>query len=81
MSRGIGHIFGIGLTGQMHGLAMLDAQNKVIRPAIIWCDQRTALECKQIRVHILICGTHGILTIMVEFTAFISNCIRAKTGI
>src|SRR4051812_13488097 len=34
-------IAGIGLTGQMHGLVLLDASNKVIRPALIWCDQRS----------------------------------------
>ncbi|MBR5370935.1 MAG: xylulokinase, partial [Oscillospiraceae bacterium] len=39
---------GIGLSGQMHGLVMLDKDNKVIRPAIIWCDQRTAAECEEI---------------------------------
>ena len=32
---------GIGLSGQMHGLVMLDAAGKVIRPALIWCDQRS----------------------------------------
>ena len=32
---------GIGLTGQMHGLVLLNEQNKVIRPALIWCDQRS----------------------------------------
>ena len=41
-------IKGIGLTGQMHGLVMLDKDNKVIRPSIIWCDNRTAEECEQI---------------------------------
>ncbi len=41
-------IKGIGLSGQMHGLVMLDKENKVIRPAIIWCDQRTAEECGEI---------------------------------
>jgi xylulokinase len=39
---------GIGLSGQMHGLVMLDRNNKVLRPSIIWCDQRTAKECEQI---------------------------------
>lgn len=34
-------IRGVGLTGQMHGLVLLDEQNKVIRPALIWCDQRS----------------------------------------
>jgi xylulokinase len=32
---------GIGLSGQMHGLVLLDAANSVIRPALIWCDQRS----------------------------------------
>ena len=32
---------GIGLSGQMHGLTLLDAANRVIRPALIWCDQRS----------------------------------------
>src|SRR5262245_58409909 len=32
---------GIGLSGQMHGLVILDASNHVIRPALIWCDQRS----------------------------------------
>ena len=41
-------ILGIGLSGQMHGLVMLDENNEVIRPSIIWCDQRTAKECEQI---------------------------------
>lgn len=38
---------GIGLSGQMHGLVMLDKQNEVIRRSIIWCDQRTAHEVDQ----------------------------------
>lgn len=41
-------VAGIGLSGQMHGLVMLDAANKVLRPAIIWCDQRTGKECEEI---------------------------------
>lgn len=32
---------GVGLSGQMHGLVLLDAQDQVIRPALIWCDQRS----------------------------------------
>ncbi|WOC32945.1 MULTISPECIES: xylulokinase [Caproicibacterium] len=39
---------GIGLSGQMHGLVMLDENNEVIRPAIIWCDGRTGKECDEI---------------------------------
>jgi xylulokinase len=36
----------IGLTGQMHGAVLLDKSNQVLRPALIWCDQRTAEECR-----------------------------------
>ena len=37
-------ISAIGMTGQMHGLVMLDEQGEVLRPAILWNDQRTAAE-------------------------------------
>jgi xylulokinase len=39
---------GIGLTGQMHGLVVLDGADRVLRPAILWNDQRTAEECAEI---------------------------------
>lgn len=38
-------IRGIGISGQMHGLVMLDEHGQVLRPCIIWADQRTAEEC------------------------------------
>lgn len=38
-------ISGIGLSGQMHGLVLLDEDYNVLRPAILWCDQRTQEEC------------------------------------
>ncbi|MBV9468144.1 MAG: hypothetical protein JOZ57_02730, partial [Abitibacteriaceae bacterium] len=41
-------VAGIGLSGQMHGLVMLDANHEVIRPAILWCDQRTQAQCDYI---------------------------------
>jgi xylulokinase len=41
-------IAGLGLTGQMHGAVFLDAQGQVIRPALLWNDQRTAAECAEI---------------------------------
>lgn len=41
-------IKGVGLSGQMHGLVMLDGDNRVIRRSIIWCDQRTAREVVEI---------------------------------
>ncbi len=45
-----GHsIGGVGMTGQMHGLVMLDASGTVLRPSILWNDQRTQAECDEIR--------------------------------
>ena len=41
-------VAGIGLSGQMHGLVVLDDAGRVIRPAILWNDQRTAAECTEI---------------------------------
>ena len=38
-------ILGIGLSGQMHGLVLLGDHRQVLRPSIIWCDQRTGEEC------------------------------------
>jgi xylulokinase len=38
----------IGLSGQMHGLVVLGADGRVLRPAILWNDQRTAAECAEI---------------------------------
>jgi xylulokinase len=39
----------VGLTGQMHGLVALDDRDEVLRPAILWNDQRTGAECDAIR--------------------------------
>jgi xylulokinase len=38
----------VGVSGQMHGLVALDAEDHVLRPAILWNDQRTAAECREI---------------------------------
>ena len=38
----------VGLTGQMHGLVLLDESGRVLRPAILWNDQRTQAECDEI---------------------------------
>ncbi|MGH9615703.1 MAG: xylulokinase [Acidobacteriaceae bacterium] len=38
-------IASIGLTGQMHGAVLLDADGKVLRPSLIWCDTRSAPQC------------------------------------
>jgi xylulokinase len=53
-------IMGIGLTGQMHGSVFLDANNQVIRPALLWNDQRTAAECAEINQRI---GTQRLIEI------------------
>ncbi len=39
----------VGLTGQMHGSVLLDSTGEVVRPAILWNDQRTAAECDEMR--------------------------------
>jgi xylulokinase len=39
----------VGLTGQMHGSVLLDGNGEVVRPAILWNDQRTGAECDEIR--------------------------------
>lgn len=42
------NVDGIGVTGQMHGSVFLDSNDEVIRPALLWNDQRTTEECKTI---------------------------------
>ena len=41
-------ICGVGLSGQMHGLVMLDEKGTPLRRSIIWCDQRTGAQCEEI---------------------------------
>ncbi|HSK65129.1 MAG TPA: FGGY family carbohydrate kinase, partial [Pyrinomonadaceae bacterium] len=38
----------VGLSGQMHGSVLLDESDRVLRPALIWCDQRTAEQCRKL---------------------------------
>ena len=45
-------VVAIGLTGQMHGLVLLDERDAVLRPAILWNDQRTGAACDEIRATI-----------------------------
>lgn len=45
-------VAGIGLTGQMHGLVLLDKNGKVLRPCIMWNDQRSSRECGDITASI-----------------------------
>jgi xylulokinase len=58
----------VGLSGQMHSLALLDASGCVLRPAILWNDQRTAAECREITERI---GERRLLAI---------TCNPALTG-
>lgn len=58
---------GIGLSGQMHGLVMLDENDRVIRPALIWCDQRSqqqvdAINAKVGRENVLDYTANPVLT-------------------
>ncbi len=59
-------IAAIGLTGQMHGLTLLDDTGAILRPAILWNDQRTAAQCDEIRARlgrnrlIEICGNDAL---------------------
>ncbi len=45
-------IAAVGLTGQMHGLVLLDSEGRVLRPAILWNDQRTQSQCDEIHQRI-----------------------------
>jgi len=45
-------VAGVGLTGQMHGLVLLDAAGEVLRPCIMWNDQRTAAQCAEITARV-----------------------------
>ncbi|MBV8221243.1 MAG: xylulokinase [Solirubrobacterales bacterium] len=51
---------GIGLSGQMHGLVALGANDEVLRPAILWNDQRTQAECEEIESTI---GLHRLINL------------------
>ncbi len=44
----VNQIVGLGISGQMHGLVMLDKENNVLRDSIIWCDGRTQKQCDEI---------------------------------
>lgn len=66
-----GDIAAVGLTGQMHGLVMLDREGAVLRPAILWNDQRTGAQCAAITEQI---GAREVLEltgsqVLASFTA------------
>ena len=58
---------GIGLSGQMHGLVVLDGEHDVIRPSLIWCDQRSQAQVDWVnarvgRARVLECIANPVLT-------------------
>ncbi len=60
-------IKGVGLSGQMHGLVVLDASNQVLRPSLIWCDQRSQAQVDWVnstvgRQKVLDCIANPVLT-------------------
>jgi len=60
-------IRGVGLSGQMHGLVVLDARNQVIRPSLIWCDQRSQAQVDWVnekvgKARVLECIANPVLT-------------------
>jgi xylulokinase len=50
----------VGFSGQMHGSTLLDAQDEVVRPALLWCDQRTSTECRLITERV---GAERLITL------------------
>src|SRR5438270_7740525 len=60
-------IKGIGLSGQMHGLVILDIASQVIRPSLIWCDQRSQAQVDWVnqkvgKARVLECIANPVLT-------------------
>jgi xylulokinase len=59
----------IGLSGQMHGAVLLDAQDRVLRPAILWNDTRSAAECAEMMAELPALSDLGGSLAMPGFTA------------
>ena len=59
----------IGLSGQMHGAVLLDAQDRVLRPAILWNDTRCAAECSEMMAELPALSALGGSLAMPGFTA------------
>ena len=59
----------IGLSGQMHGAVLLDAQDRVLRPAILWNDTRCAAECSEMMAELPALSELGGSLAMPGFTA------------
>lgn len=50
--QAMAQVGGIGLSGQMHGATLLDAQDAIIRPAMLWNDTRAAAECAELEANL-----------------------------
>ena len=66
-----GEIAAIGLSGQMHGLVLLDAEGRVLRPCIMWNDQRCSAQCADITKRVGEAKAHALTgkPILPSFTA------------
>jgi xylulokinase len=60
LAQVVGNTSRVGLSGQMHGLVCLDERDEVLRPAILWNDQRTAAECAEIEERV---GLERLITL------------------
>ena len=69
-----GEIAGVGLSGQMHGLVMLDEKDEVIRRSIIWCDQRTAAECEEMTGQAVHQGDGSVLQAEIRHRCLYQRC-------
>ncbi|ANC40166.1 xylulokinase [Hafnia alvei] len=48
----LSNVRAVGLTGQMHGATLLDKQQNILRPAILWNDGRSAQECRELEASV-----------------------------
>lgn len=81
-----GEVVSVGVSGQMHGSVFLDGSMEVIRPCILWCDQRTTEQCARIEEAV---GTEGLAAMVANpalegFTApkvlWLRECEPASYG-
>ncbi len=65
----------IGLTGQMHGLTLLDKNGEALRPAMLWNDQRTGPQCDEIRERFSTqpASAPAATSVIIELNNFIPN--------
>lgn len=64
-----GSVHGLGLSGQMHGAVLLDASDRVLRPAILWNDGRAVAECAELQERVPGLGIIAGIPAMPGFTA------------